>query len=1214
VAAGITKNGEGDMYLAGTNTYNGSTVINDGSIRALADRALGTTVTPFGFPAGTTVNSNGVLFLNNVQVTNENLTINATYLFPFQTSGDSVWTGDILLNSDIYLTTGSSLLLSGQISGPGGLTTYSGGDLTFGGTNANTYTGTTWVYDGTLYLDKDPTTASNGAMGGPLIIGRDLLPEDNDWVVISNPSQLPDNIQITINASGLLWMSGYSDTVGDIIFNGGDIEGVLALNPTITPTGNITVNRNTNSQANITVRMNLSNSPIIDVTGHSFSPDLRIDGQLFGAGGFTKNGPGEVSLTASNTFTGAVIVNDGLLVVDDSFALGSTVGRTVVNTGAVLLLRFDSHIPLEPLFLNGNGQSPLGALSSAFGSNSWAGNIVLNGDTTLYVNTGDYLNLSGSISDVTAADITKIGTGTLIYSGGSANTYDETFVNEGTLELAKTIPNSAIPGDLRIGDGIGGLNADVVRLRVFSQIGNLGLINILGSGLFDLNDIFETTGPINGLGRIDLGSGTLNVTNDNNCCDVFSGLIFGSGDLIKSGDGVWTITGNNLYTGTTTIDDDGALVIDGVQPQSHVTITDDARLGGQGIVGNVNCLGAVAPGQYTPIDPAILTCSNTFFGAATFFFVDINGSTPGTGYDQLNVRGTNQLGGASLQLSIGPDFAPVEGERLTILNNDGADAIQGTFAGLPNGSVLSAGPYQFRVLYSEPFLNDVVLLVTNTAAKLATNPIVETGNGNGEIDPGECNLLRIPLMNRLGVVVSGVSATLSTTNPAVTVTHPTSPYPNLPPNGTRTNILPFQITTSPSLGCGTNINFILTVRTATNGTFTIPIQMFTGASGSVMRFNRTGDQAIPDLSVLNSTIVVSGITSPVHHVEISLHLSHTTDDNLDISIEDPDGTGVLLSSDNGGTLDDYGTSCADADRTLFADRALLPITAATAPFRGLFQPEQPLSVYRGKFGSDVNGTWTLSIGDDTAGGLGTLHCWSIMIYPTACPPGGGQCERCPGLIVGSITNSDAVQSNRLTRVSVNGVDCENPKPCPGDLFPPVATIHYDTYTFTNLGPASCVTVSLTSPCNGLGAGADFVNSSAYLGSYDPANKCTNYLGDIGASPNPTGSYSFTVPSNSVFVVVVNETTAGGGCTNYVLDVSGYQCPQQLDIAHDPSSTNRVLLKWSTSGAGYNLVSTNVLGDPAGFAPIGPPPVVVNGKFTVTNTASGSTRFYELRRP
>jgi hypothetical protein len=65
-----------------------------------------------------------------------------------------------------------------------------------------------------------------------------------------------------------------------------------------------------------------------------------------------------------------------------------------------------------------------------------------------------------------------------------------------------------------------------------------------------------------------------------------------------------------------------------------------------------------------------------------------------------------------------------------------------------------------------------------------------------------------------------------------------------------------------------------------------------------------------------------------------------------------------------------------------------------------------------------------------------------------------------------------------------------------------------------------------------------VMSEAYLGTYNPANVCQNYVADLGASPPPPGTYSFTVPAGATFVVVVNETTPGGGCAAYTLDVTG----------------------------------------------------------------------------
>lgn len=1056
--AGFTKTGGGSLFLAGTNTYNGTTTINEGQVALLADRALGATATIVGAPAPTIINDPGNLFLSNVQVTNENLTINsANPGGAFNASGASVWTGDILLNTATFISSVGTLLLDGEISGVGGFTKLSGGSITLGGTNVNTYTGTTAVRDGTLLLDKDTAAGNDDAMSGLLVIGEDETPEDTDTVRYLRCCQLPDDTDITINASGLLDLNGFGDNVGDIILNGGDIDAPAP--GSILPTGNITVNRNTNSIAVISGRMSVLSSPIIDVTGHFWSPDLSITAVLIGAGDLTKNGVGEVGLNGANTYSGVTRVNDGFLLVNNSLALGSTLRGTVVNTGAVLALRFGVAVPDEALSLAGTGQSGFGALESSFGSNSWAGDITLASNATISVDAGDFLNLAGSITG--GFDITKTDTGTLIFSGSTPSSFDDMFVNAGTLVLDKSIANAAGPADLTVGDSIG---TDIVRLANDDQILDTTEVHIQLGGQFDLNDRIETTGAIDGRGLIDLGSGTLRAGADNDS-STFTGLIIGTGDLYKLGTGTWTLTGNNTYSGQTTVSA-GALIVDGSQPQSPVAVNGTANLGGSGVVGNLQVFGSVRPGT----SPGILTSSNVNFAVQGDYFVELNGSAPGTGYDQLNVRGTNQLGGSTLHLIVGGGFAPVEGERLTIINNDGSEAIQGTFGGLPNGSLLTAAGLQFRILYSDIFLNDVMLVVTNTALTFAGDTVVETGNGNGEIEPGECNLLRIVLSNKLAGVVSGVSATLSSTNPGVTVTQPFSTYPNLPANGRRTNDTPFQISTAPNLVCGTNIDLLLTVHTATNGSFSVPVRIFTGSAGSPVRFNRTGDQAIPDLGSLDSTIVVSGITTPIHHVVISLHLSHTTDDDLDISIEDPDGTTVVLSSDNGGTFDDYGTSCADADRTTFSDAAVTAITSGAAPFRGTFRPEQSLSAYRGKFGSDVNGTWHLNIADDTGGGVGTLRCWSITIFPTVCQAGGGECEQCPG------------------------------------------------------------------------------------------------------------------------------------------------CPARLAIARDPSSANRVVLQWSTAFPGYNLLANPTATPLGGYLPMGPAPTVVSGKFTVTNTTSGASRFYILRRP
>ena len=85
------------------------------------------------------------------------------------------------------------------------------------------------------------------------------------------------------------------------------------------------------------------------------------------------------------------------------------------------------------------------------------------------------------------------------------------------------------------------------------------------------------------------------------------------------------------------------------------------------------------------------------------------------------------------------------------------------------------------------------------------------GNGNGIIEPNECNNLGVTILNDGCLLGSGVSAVLSTTTPEVTIIQPNSPYPDTAEAATGVNTIPFQVSTSSSFVCGTTINFTLTV-------------------------------------------------------------------------------------------------------------------------------------------------------------------------------------------------------------------------------------------------------------------------------------------------------------------------------------------------------------------------------------------------------------------
>ena len=135
--------------------------------------------------------------------------------------------------------------------------------------------------------------------------------------------------------------------------------------------------------------------------------------------------------------------------------------------------------------------------------------------------------------------------------------------------------------------------------------------------------------------------------------------------------------------------------------------------------------------------------------------------------------------------------------------------------------------------------------------------------------------------------------------------------------------------------------------------------------------------AINDSSTFTSVIPVSS-SLVVADVNVRLNITHTYDGDLDIFLIGPDGTEVELTTDNGGTGENF-------DDTVFDDEAATPITAGSAPFAGSYQPEGSLATLNGLA---ATGDWTLRVTDDAGGDTGTLNSWSILLTLA-----GGSCEQ-----------------------------------------------------------------------------------------------------------------------------------------------------------------------------------------------------------------------------
>lgn len=1194
---GINKLGPGLMSLTASNEHTRSNIISAGTLVINHDHALG------AVSNGTIVASGAALAIDvAVDDLREPLTIAGSGTA--NNGALQLLLGGVIINTNVVLsaaatinTAGASMNIIGVISGTGPLTKIGTGNLVFSGGSANSYSGNTLINAGTLQMNK---TLGN-AVPSALIIG------DGTSAATArnfNDAQV-DNV--TVNQGSLWDLNGFNDTISQLILNeGGDVStgaGVLTFNGASAT--DINVNGPFPLLDSSTIGGNIGINGVVTIDtedGAGFFGDgaeLSSSAVISGSGSIVKTGPGDLFLSGANTYTGATSVNDGELRIGSGTALGGVGNGTTLNNDAVLSLYNSISVGLEGLTNNSAGEGGLGAVNNQAGSNFWAGPVHMLTNTTVNVETNTTLNLAGAISAAASEDLTKIGPGILIFSGNRSNTYHITRVNAGTLLLAKTIPNAAIPDDLLIGDELGGLEADVVRVVGTNQINDRCEMSIRSSGLLDLNGVAETIGELTGIGRIDVSGGTLDVGTGTDSF-TFDGLIYGTGNIMKTGTGTWTLTANNTYTGTSTVSN-GTLRVNGFQPQSHVTILVPGTLAGDGTVGHITASGNIAPGA----SPAILTCSNVAFNSFGDFSVELNDLAPDSGYDQLNVRGTVNLGAAMLHVTLGPDFAPLDGQRFTIITNDGIDAVTGTFAGLANGSVFTVGPRQFRIVYNSGSGNDVQLIVTNIPVRFFLYQTASGGNGNNEVDPNECNnLFIIALTNLFGAPVTGISATLVSQTPGLAVTQPFSAYTDIPTDGRGTNRTPFQISTMPGFVCGTNLTLELIVTSVSHGNFRVPVTLsLSGSAGPARRFDNSAATAIPDLGMVESSIIVSGIDTPLRVVTLSLHITHTAVDDLDISLISPSGTAIVLSSDNGGTASDYGTGCADGQRTLFSGGAATPITSGSAPFVGAFRPEGSLGVYFGDLPPDVNGTWRLRIADDTGGALGTLRCWSLFLSPTVCTDGRGACESCPErTIYGFVNQGDQTQEARLFR-DANPSVCATAKPCPGPFGS--GPRHYDAYTFENGESNACITVTLLADCA--------LFSAAYTNSFNPTNLCENYMADLGDNTFDATNYSFQVGPGARFVVVVHEFSVNAGCA-YTLRVSGGSCRPILNI--EPIAGDRVVLDWTTAAVGYLLERTNLLGNPTSpvWLPAMPLPTIFDSRFRVTNNITGSQNFYRLRRP
>jgi len=273
----------------------------------------------------------------------------------------------------------------------------------------------------------------------------------------------------------------------------------------------------------------------------------------------TKSGTGALTLSGANTYSGGTTIHEGEIIATASTALG--VGA-VVNHGTLDLTA---------------GAVTYSGLSGNL-SGSGVVNVTIGTGTATTLFNGNYSNFTGTWN---------LGIGAAPGAGKvQMNGPDHPSATVRVLENAALYTTS------------GTHQADLV-LYGGNTGESLGQLRVEGSATW-AGDI-TLAGPITGTGDGHIGA--------NSGTGAISGSIRETGGpqgLVKDGDGTTVLSGNNTYTGPTSVND-GILLVNSpgsLAVASAVTVASGATLGGSGVIGGsltVAAGGTLDPGRAGPV-------------------------------------------------------------------------------------------------------------------------------------------------------------------------------------------------------------------------------------------------------------------------------------------------------------------------------------------------------------------------------------------------------------------------------------------------------------------------------------------------------------------------------------------------------------------------------------------------------------------------------------
>ncbi len=442
--------------------------------------------------------------------------------------------GDIVNDGELAFNRSNSHTYGRGISGSGSLTKLGAGALYLSGDN--TYSGTTTISAGTLYIGDGGTTGS--------IVG-----------------DVVNNSALAFYRSNALTYGGVISGTGQVGVGGG---GTVTLTGANTHTGGTWISGSTlqigagGTTGSLSGNVATEYSGVAGALAFNRSNDLTYAGVISGIGTLTKQGAGVLTLTGANTVSGGTTISAGTLQIGNGGTTGSLAGA-IANDGALIFNRTGAVVAgsitgTGTLTQRGAGTVTLSGINSAGGTTVEAGTLALQ---TASVLTSDVQVASGAtLARASGGAVTAAINGVVtVANGGHISVAPVGGGNYG-LSVTDLVLNSTSNVDVALGANLG---AAAIYAQTLTLDGVLNVTNTGGMtfGTYRIID-YGTLAADNGLtlGSMPFGfEGVLQTSVANQVNLVLgSNALFWNGSTttadgtIHGGNGTWSAVAQTNWT------------------------------------------------------------------------------------------------------------------------------------------------------------------------------------------------------------------------------------------------------------------------------------------------------------------------------------------------------------------------------------------------------------------------------------------------------------------------------------------------------------------------------------------------------------------------------------------------------------------------------------------------------------------------------------------